>query len=87
MPSSRFRLFRYKLERDGISSDRLRSGGSSSVSAPSRSMNRRVTGETGSSGRTERENSSRTRRARPVSSIAASSSVLHCSGMASKFWK
>ena len=31
--------------------------------------------------------SSRTRRARPVSSIAASSSVLHCSGMASKFWK
>ena len=38
-------------------------------------------------GRTERENSSRTRRARPVSSIAASSSVLHCSGMASKFWK
>ena len=38
-------------------------------------------------GRTERENSSRTRRARPVSSIAASSSVLHCSGMDSKFWK
>ena len=42
---------------------------------------------TGSPSTMEQEKMSRTRRARPVSSMAARSSELHWGGMDSKFWK
>ena len=46
-----------------------------------------VASGTGSPSTMEQEKMSRTRRARPVSSMAARSSELHWGGMDSKFWK
>ena len=84
-PSSIFILARYRLAREGISSERLLREGRFSVWQPSLAMKRRAISGTGSLSRQSKEKRSLTRLASPVSCMAAKSSDALCSGIASKF--
>ena len=84
-PSSSFRLLRYRLAKDGISSERLLKDGRFRSRQPSLAVNLRTSSCAASPQADEKI--SRTRLARPVSWIRARSSIPLSSVTASRFWK